>query len=71
MVTPASVGRSVRKARKEKGLTQEDLALASGTGLRFISDLESGKETCQLGKVLAVLNSLAIDLLDEDPGRAL
>lgn len=64
MVTASSVGSAIRKARKSKGLTQEDLALASGTGLRFISDLEGGKETCQLGKVLSVLNALAIRLIE-------
>lgn len=66
MVTPSKVGSAVRKARKAKGLTQEDLALASGTGLRFISELEGGKETCQLGKVLNVLNALAINLMETE-----
>ncbi len=43
------------------GVTQRSLALTSGTGLRFIIDLEKGKPTCQLGKVLAVMNTLGID----------
>lgn len=63
MVTAAMIGSEIQNARKAKGLTQEDLALASGTGLRFISDLEGGKETCQLGKVLNVLHALAIPLI--------
>jgi hypothetical protein len=36
------------------------LALTSGTGLRFVIELEKGKETCQIGKVLTVLQTLGI-----------
>lgn len=49
------------------GLTQKDIALTSGTGLRFISDLERGKATCQLGKTLAVLNTLGVNMTFELP----
>ena len=42
------------------GVTQKNLALTSGTGLRFIIDLEKGKETCEIGKALTVLNTLGI-----------
>jgi hypothetical protein len=38
------------------------LALTSGTGLRFVIDLEKGKETCQIGKVLTVLQTLGIGI---------
>jgi predicted transcriptional regulator len=44
------------------GVTQKDLALTSGTGLRFVIDLEKGKETCQIGKVLTVLQTLGIQI---------
>lgn len=44
------------------GLTQAELALASGTGTRFVSDLENGKPTCQIGKTLTVLRTLGIRL---------
>jgi len=43
-------------------MNQADLALVSGTGVRFISDLENGKETCELGKTLNVLANLGISL---------
>lgn len=43
-------------------LTQPELALTSGTGLRFIVDLENGKPTCQIGKALQVLNALGISV---------
>jgi HTH-type transcriptional regulator/antitoxin HipB len=60
--TPESMGEAVRTARKSLGVTQKDLALTSGTGLRFIIDLEKGKPTCQLGKVLTVLHTLGINI---------
>ena len=36
--------------------------MAAGTGLRFVIDLERGKPTCQLGKTLAVLNTLGVEI---------
>ena len=56
------IGEQVKAARKRLGVTQKDLALTSGTGLRFIIEVEKGKPTCQLGKVLTVLNTLGITL---------
>ena len=58
--TPAQIGDLVRSARKSMGVTQKDLAMTSGTGLRFIVDLEKGKPTCQLGKALTVLHTLGV-----------
>lgn len=49
------------------GVTQEQLALTSGTGLRFISDLENGKPTCQFSKVLTVLYTLGATITLEPP----
>ncbi len=49
------------------GLTQAELALASGTGMRFLSDLENGKPTCQIGKTLTVLKTLGIRLTMSSP----
>ncbi len=61
-LTPEELGKFVKKERKAMGLTQADLALTSGTGLRFISDLENGKISCQIGKTLTVLNTLGLRL---------
>jgi HTH-type transcriptional regulator / antitoxin HipB len=61
-LTPEELGKIVRKERKAMGLTQADLALSSGTGMRFISDLENGKPTCQIGKTLTVLKTLGLRL---------
>ena len=66
-LTPTQLGRIVRKTRKEMGVRQADLALTSGTGLRFISDLENGKPTCQIGKVLKVLQTLGIRIALKTP----
>ena len=60
-LTPQRIGEIVRTTRKRMRVTQADLALTSGTGLRFIIDLEKGKPTCQIGKVLTVLQTLGIE----------
>ncbi len=57
-----SLGATLREKRKELGLTQADLALATGTGIRFISDPENGKATCQIGKVIQVAECLGFAL---------
>ncbi len=56
--TPISLGLTVRTARKRLGLTQPQLALASGVGVRFIVELEAGKPTLRLENVLRVLHAL-------------
>ena len=60
--TTQAIGQIIRENRKRLGVTQKDLALTSGTGLRFVIDLEKGKETCQIGKVLTVLQTLGIQI---------
>lgn len=56
--TPHDLGTAIRAARKRLGLTQSDLALAAGVGLRFIVDLEAGKPTLRLEPALRVLDAL-------------
>lgn len=65
--TSVEVGQLVRQSRLGMGLTQERLALAAGTGLRFIIELEKGKPTCELEKVLTVLNTLGVTITLEPP----
>lgn len=60
--TPNTIGELVKSTRKRMGVTQKDLAMTSGTGLRFIIELEQGKPTCQLGKALTVLQTLGIKI---------
>jgi HTH-type transcriptional regulator / antitoxin HipB len=59
---PQQIGAAIRARRKQAKLTQRELALTSGVGIRFLIELEGGKQTCQLGKVLTVLRALGISL---------
>ena len=60
--TTQQIGRLIHDTRKKLGVTQKALALTSGTGLRFVIDLEKGKETCEIGKALTILNTLGIKI---------
>lgn len=61
-------GNIIRAKRKELGLTQSDLAQLSGVGLRFISELERGKETIRLGYAIKIASNLGIDIITKDRG---
>ncbi len=69
-----SLGTVLRASRKRLGLTQADLALAAGVGLRFIVELEAGKPTVRLEQVLRVIDALGSSLtltdLDIEPAQA-
>lgn len=56
IMVPNRISVIVKSLRKEYNLTQEDLALKSGVGLRFLRELEQGKNTVRLDKVNQVLN---------------
>lgn len=60
------LGKLIRSRRKERGLTQSELAMYCNTGIRFISDLENGKTTMQVSKVITVLSMLALDIYVEE-----
>lgn len=57
------LGKLVRQLRTEQGLLQIDLAGLAGTGNRFIVDLERGKPTLQLQKVLDVLDLMGLEVV--------
>lgn len=61
------LGEIVKTVRKQQGMTQPKLAGACGVGVRFIVDLEKGKDTCEIGKVLAVVSMLGIKLEAKEP----
>ena len=65
--TTEQIGKLIRETRKALGVTQKDLSLTSGTGLRFVIDLEKGKETCEVGKVLTILHTLGIKMILTPP----
>ena len=61
-----SIAEFIKQKRKEAGLTQEEFAIRSGLGLRFVRELERGKETVRMDKVnkaLAMFGARAV------PGR--
>ena len=63
----AELGQKVRELRRAQKITQAQLAGLANTGIRFISDLENGKETCHIGKVLRVIETLGVDMLIRNP----
>ena len=63
----SKLGQVVRHERKVQGLRQVELAAAAGVGIRFIVDLEAGKPTLQLEKVLHVLATLGCDVTVTPP----
>jgi len=67
-ISPKQLGATIRAKRKQLKVTQKDLALTCGTGLRFIIDLEKGKPTCQIGKILQVIQALGFSLQISNPG---
>lgn len=62
-----SLGLIVRRERKAQKLKQAELAAVSGVGIRFIVDLEAGKPTLQLQKVLRVITTLGCDIAITPP----
>lgn len=58
----AAIAAAVRSARRHHGLTQAALAGLSGTGARFVNELERGKPNVALSKVVAVLSALGLRL---------
>ena len=57
-------GSLVRSRRKAMRMRQDQLALATGVGRRFVIDLEAGKPSCQLGRSLLVAKALGLDLVN-------
>jgi transcriptional regulator with XRE-family HTH domain len=57
-------GSVIRSRRKAMQMRQDQLALASGVGRRFLIELESGKPSCQLGRSLLVAKTLGLNLID-------
>ena len=60
--TTEDIGNAIRAKRKRDGLTQADAAALCGVGTRFLGELERGKETAQIGKLLQILHGLGLAL---------
>ena len=61
-----TIAEFIKQKRKEAGLTQEEFALHSGLGLRFVRELEQGKETVRMDKVNQALAMFGMKAV---PGR--
>ena len=62
--TALAFGSAIRSRRKALNMRQDDLALATGVGRRFLIDLEAGKSSCQLGRSLLVADALGLRVPD-------
>jgi HTH-type transcriptional regulator/antitoxin HipB len=62
------IGQLVRRRRKEAGMTLKDAAALAGVGVRFLSELERGKPTLQLGLAISVLQLFGLELHVEQRG---
>lgn len=56
------LGKIIRQERKSRNLTQTALGDLCGTSINFVSQIEAGKDTAHIGKVLRVLQILGIQL---------
>ena len=64
------IGKYVKEQRRKVGLTQEEFALRSGLGLRFVRDLEQGKETVRMDKVNQALRMFGmVAVPGKEPGE--
>lgn len=62
------LGRAIQDTRKKKNIRQSDLADITGTSVKFISDVERGKETIQMDKAFVLLRALGLKLyVSPDP----
>lgn len=64
--TVPQLGALIQKTRKKQSLTQAQLASICGVGIRFIRELEKGKESCYIGKAMHVLYMLGLSISVED-----
>ena len=64
----ASLGNVIRSRRKELKYTQGYISEITGLSVSFLSDLENGKLTCEIGKTIEVINLLGLDILVEARG---
>ena len=63
------ISQKVKQKRKALNLTQQEFAFRSGVGLRFVRDLEQGKESVRLDKVNQVLEYLGLELTVKERPR--
>ena len=64
----SDLGAAIRSRRKGLGLTQQELADACGCSIMYLSNLERGKETAELGIALRIVNLLGLDMTLSERG---
>lgn len=69
IINMSIIGDYIKEERKKAGLTQEEFALRSGLGLRFVRELEQGKETVRLDKVNQALAMFGCEAVPRRKGR--
>ena len=69
--TIEQLGKAIRKQRKTEGVTQQELSNLCGLSTSFISDVERGKATVELGKVLFLMQYLGLDIYVVERGTRL
>lgn len=57
------LGKVIRMFRKKESLTLEQVSGLVNVSMKFLSEVERGKETAQIGKILMVLNKLGLDVI--------
>lgn len=67
----AELGLAIRAVRKAQAVRMDDLAGSAGVGPVFVREVERGKETVQLGRVMKLLLELGIELKADVPDHAL
>lgn len=64
-----ALGKLLRNFRAQQNITLERVVGIANVGMRFLSELERGKETAQLGKVIKVLNTLGLEIIIRPRGQ--
>lgn len=64
----AELGALIRTFRKQQQFTLERVSGLVNVSMRFLSELERGKETCELGKALNLLNKIGLDVIIQPRG---
>lgn len=65
--SPEDLGLLIRKARERRDQSQQNFADLAGVGRRFVSELENGKATLELGKVLKVMRAAGLSIFARNP----
>lgn len=63
MRSTRDISRAIREARKQQGVSQEEISLATGINRTYLSSLESGHQTAILNRLLLLIDSLGLEVV--------